>query len=199
VWRAALSEGGPVEYAAQGAFVPIVELSTCQEGEQMDAAGEISWVKKDGRYESAAPVGVSFLGQQLPVVVEPEGDSLSVPQEEALTQFLALPPGARSELTHPLALDCRYAELAYLYLSGGREPLVTLGRRADVWDYVQFTGVFVPRHGGSRDRYVYLLAVEHWDEQPLLALLFKNGEFFALERQGNPFPGPAWDAAYVNE
>jgi len=74
-----------------------------------------------------------------------------------------------------------------------------LRRREDVWDYVEFTSVLVPRQGRLRDRYIFLLGTAHWYERPGLSILFKNGEFFALSRRDGSIPAPTWDVVYINE
>jgi hypothetical protein len=154
-------------------------------------------VPRGDHFELDHAVKFDVAKNPLNMIFAPEKRGISRAQVEAAREGSKLPESYLYELTHVLANDCRYAGLERQLR--GEEPIVIIKKREDVRDFIELTGIFVPRQGQSKDRYVFLLAVAHWREPPGLALLLKNREFFELMRHEEPFPGPAWDAAYINE
>ena len=162
-----------------------------------DPVESIGWDREDDFLVSRSPVPVPLLGRDLRVVVAPERRAVSTAQREALRELLRMPPERAGDFVHPLALDCWYA--CQEYETDGDRPPVRLRKRDQVWRHVDIGEVLVPRHGRSRDRYVFLHGGCAWDEEHGLELLLKNGRLLRVGRQEGLFCNEEWDLYYIGE
>jgi len=104
-----------------------------------------------------------------------------------LDAFLALGPEQKDNWTHQVALDCHYTCLRFEV--DGDDPPVALPNRSDVWKHVQLRRVFIPHHGTTRDRYVFVEGGCDWEEEHGLELLFKNERLFRVGEEFSAWVG----------
>ena len=150
---------------------------------------QFKWKRGDHWFEGVGTVDVPLLGAKLRFEADHEGDAVTETQTRALAQLLALTKDDLAAMTHRVALNCCY--------SG--DDQVNLKKRADVWDHVKPEKVMIPRHGKSKDLYVFVFAECDWEEEHGLSLLFKNGKLFEVSSQSGLFLNEEWSLYYINE
>ncbi|MFH1266380.1 MAG: HEAT repeat domain-containing protein [Planctomycetota bacterium] len=123
-------------------------------------------------------VFVPLFGRGFMVYVHPEVEEVTQPQFEALQRFLQLGRDSREETALSLALD-------YYQMSDSAESAKTLQRPADVWRLVDLEGLTIPRHGRSRDHYVFVWGECRWDDHGLL-VVFRNGRLSEVRHGHEP-------------
>lgn len=164
----------------------------------MSNSSNIKW--KRAKFFLKTKLRVPALGLVAEVWVDPEESSSKLPspfQLRALDGFLALAADQKVDWTHQVALDCHYMCLR-LELDG-EEPPVRLGKRNDVWKHVRLTQVFIPQHGTSADRYVFVSGDCDWEVEHGLELLFKNERLFKVCEQDGLAQNEEWSLYFVNE
>jgi hypothetical protein len=164
----------------------------------MSNSSNIKWKRAKFFIESKQRVPV--LGRVVDVWVQPESDSAGSPspaQLHALDAFLALVPEQKKDWTHQVALNCHYTCLRFEV--DGDEPPVRLRKRDDIWKHVRFRQVFIPQHGTTRDRYVFVHGGCDWEEEHGLELLFKNERLFRVGQQEGLAQNEEWSLYFINE
>lgn len=164
----------------------------------MGKADSIAWKRKDYFFE--AKLRVPVLGGIVRVEVDLEDDSCASPstaQLKSLTCFANLATELKSDWTHQIALDCHYTCLQ-LEVEGEKPPL-RLRRRSNVWKHLKLTDVFVPQHGKSVDRYVFVAGSCDWEDEHGLELLFKNEQLLKVGRSDGLAQNEEWELYYINE
>ena len=163
----------------------------------MSNSSNIKW-KRTEFFESKLRVPV--LDQLIDVWVQPENDSSDLPspaQLSALEAFLALGPAQKAEWTHQVALDCHYTCLRLE--TDGDTPPVRLRKRNDVWRHLRLATVFIPKHGKTADRYVFIDGSCDWEEEHGLQLLFKNERLLRVGQNEGLAMNEEWLLFFINE
>ena len=163
----------------------------------MSNSNNIKWERTEF-FESKLRVPV--LGQLVEVWVQPESDSAASPtpaQIRALDAFLALGPEQKADWTHQVALDIY--DTCRLFGIGQDETPVRLRKRDDVWKHVRLPQVFIPTHGKTHDRYVFVDGSCDWEEEHGLELLFKNERLIRVGRNEGLAQSEEWLLYFINE
>jgi len=164
----------------------------------MSISSNIKW--KRAKFFFEAKLRVPVLGQVAEVSLDRESDSARAPspaQLHALDKFLALGPEQKAGWTHQVALNCQYTCLRLEV--DGLEPPLQLRKRDAVWKHVRLRQVFVPRHGSTRDRYVFVHGGCDWEEEHGLELLLKNERLFRVGQQEGLAQNQEWSLYFINE
>jgi hypothetical protein len=157
----------------------------------------IEWDRNGDFFVYRTEIPVPLLSRSLRVRVVADGRAVSAAQAESLAELRRLPPERREDFTHPVALDCWFTcqEIEI----DGEEPPVILRKRTQVWRHVDLREILIPRHGKSRDRYVFLHGNCDWDREHGLELLLKNGRLLRVGRQEGLFCSEEWGLYYISE
>jgi len=164
----------------------------------MSSSSHINWKRTEFFIE--AELRVPVLDRHVEVWVQPESDSASSPsaaQVRAFEAFLTLTPEQKADWTHQVALDCHYTCLQFQM--DGYDPPVRLRKRGDVWKYVRLRNVFIPQHGPTLDRYVFVHGNCGWDKEHGLELLFKNERLFSVGQEVGLAQNEAWSRCFIDE
>jgi hypothetical protein len=164
----------------------------------MSTSNNIKW--KYTQFFIEAKLHVPVLGRIVEVSVDPEDSSSKLPspsQLRALDAFLALAADQKEDWTHQVALDCHYTCLRYEI--DGEDPPMRLTKRSDVWKHARLGQLFIPQHGTSADRYVFVCGGCDWEDEHGLELLFKNERLFKVGQQDGLAQNEEWSLYFINE
>jgi hypothetical protein len=164
----------------------------------MSNSSSIKW--KRAKFFIEAKHRVPVLARVVNVCVQPEDDSSDSPspaQLRALDGFLALNADQKDDWTHQVALDCHFT--CSRFTRDGEEPPVRLRKRKDVWKHVRLGQVFIPEHGTTSDRYVFVSGGCDWEEEHGLELLFKNERLFTVGPEEGLAQNERWSLYFINE
>ncbi len=164
----------------------------------MSKSSKIKWKRTEFFIESK--VRVPILGQIVEISIDPEPETANLPspaQIRSLEAFLALSPDQKNGWAHQIALDCYYTCLGYKI--DGETPPVRLRKRANVWRHLRLRQVFVPQHGNTQDRYVFIQGGCDWEEEHGLELLFKNERLFRVGPQEGLAQNEEWFNYFISE
>jgi hypothetical protein len=164
----------------------------------MRRSTKIQWMRDE--FFITSRLHVPVLGKVVEVWVDPETDSANLPsaaQLRALKAFLLLKPKQQNDWSHSIALYCQ--ETCQQYERDGDNPPVRLGKRKEVWKHVEIQTIHIPKHGKSRDRYVFVGCWCAWEVEHGLELLFKNEQLFKAGPCEGLDSNEEWKLNYINE
>jgi uncharacterized protein (TIGR02996 family) len=126
------------------------------------------------------PVFCPLLETELSVSVFTDGAEVQQDQVAALARFLAIPPGHRATLLEPLFENYRA-----MFDAVGEGP--EIAGPEQVWAFVQWTDLIVPRQGTSGNRFVFVQGTPAWEEEHGVEMLFRDEWLLRLNQASGAF------------
>jgi len=127
-----------------------------------------------------------LLGGPVPVEIHTGGDDIRPDQLEALARFQAIPADRRPSLFGPLFADYRTVRSAI-----GEGPQI--GGPGEVWSFVRWYTVLVPRQGPTGHRFVFLQGDPAWEVEHGVELLFRDEQLVHVGRVEGDYGGRFWE------
>jgi hypothetical protein len=145
------------------------------------------WVRTERSFfrPEAAP-GCPLLGGSVPILIHTGEDEIHPGQLEALARFLAIPTDWRQNLYGPLHADYREVRAAI-----GEGP--DIGGTEEVWSFVKWDTVLVPRQGPTGHRFVFAQGRPAWEVEHGVELLFRDEQLVHVGRAEGAFLGRFWE------
>ena len=127
-----------------------------------------------------------LLGVPVPVEIHTREDEIQADQMEALARFLAIPADRQPSLLGPLYADYREVRSA---ING----LPDIGGPEEVWSFVKWDTVLVPRQGPTGHRFVFVQGDPAWEVEHGIELLFRDEQLVHVGRAEGAFGGRFWE------
>jgi hypothetical protein len=132
------------------------------------------------------PPFCALLGGSVPVLIHTGEDEILPGQLEALARFLAIPADRRPDLYGPLFADYREVRSAI-----GEGPRI--GGPEEVWSFVRWNTVLVPRQGPTGHRFVFVEGDPAWEIEHGVELFFRDEQLVHVGRAEGDFCGRFWE------
>jgi uncharacterized protein (TIGR02996 family) len=132
-------------------------------------------LREEGSFRADRPVFCPLLGTEVSVSVCTDGAEVQNVQATALAQFLAIPPDQRAALLEPLFENYRACLEAF-----GEGP--EIADPEQVWSFVRWTDVLVPRQGPGRNRFVLVQGDPAWEVEHGIEMLFRDEELICVDQ-----------------